>query len=58
VSGRTLAEVEQKERRRLTSAQWLYFDYKWNHHSRSLYTLKRILYLARNILRSGDTADS
>jgi GT2 family glycosyltransferase len=58
VSGRTLAEVEQQERRRLTSAQWLYFDYKWNHQSRSLYALKRILYLARNILRSGDTADS
>lgn len=41
-SGETIRsdEVGDRQRRRLTRRQWLYFDYKWNHGSRLLYVAK------------------
>lgn len=41
-SGQTIGSetVENKSRERLTSAQWIYYDYKWNHHSRIVYGIK------------------
>jgi GT2 family glycosyltransferase len=54
LSGETISELESKERARLTSAQWLYFDYKWNHRSRVLYALKRLVFAVRkSLIRSG-----
>jgi GT2 family glycosyltransferase len=51
LSGETIGSVTDKERRRLTSSQWLYFDYKWNHRSPALYMLKRAAYAARKLIR-------
>jgi GT2 family glycosyltransferase len=47
LSGETIGEIESGERSRLTRAQWLYFDYKWNHHSRLLYAVKQLAYKLR-----------
>jgi GT2 family glycosyltransferase len=54
LSGETISAIELKARTRLTNAQWLYYDYKWNHRSRALYTVKRVVFaLRKSLFRSG-----
>ena len=55
LSGETISsrEVSTPERTRLTREQWLYFDYKWNHRSRALYALKRLIFRLRSGPRQG-----
>jgi len=50
LSGKTIgSDPLEADRHRLTSKQWLYYDYKWNHHSALLYCAKRL----RLALRAG-----
>jgi GT2 family glycosyltransferase len=50
LSGKTIgSEPLEADRSRLTSEQWLYYDYKWNHRSALLYCAKRL----RLALRGG-----
>ncbi len=42
LSGHTVSELSEEKKAALTSAQWLYYDYKWNHRSPILYALKKI----------------
>lgn len=58
LGGRTLYDRTTSEATRegLTSLQWLYFDYKWRHHSRLLHALKVARYhLARRWRRGRRT---
>jgi GT2 family glycosyltransferase len=49
LSGKTInCEELDPHHDRLTSQQWLYYDYKWNHHSALVYSAKRL----RSILRT------
>jgi GT2 family glycosyltransferase len=53
LSGQTVghSSIERDTRERLTSKQWLYYDYKWNHHSRVILGLKMVRFRLRSILQ-------
>jgi GT2 family glycosyltransferase len=52
LSGKTIgSEPLASSRARLTSAQWLYYDYKWNHHSALIYSAKKLRLALRSCLR-------
>jgi GT2 family glycosyltransferase len=59
-SGETISsdEVDDARRKRLTRAQWLYFDFKWNHRSRLLYFVKMAAQPIRDVFaRSSSRSD-
>ena len=52
LSGKTISSDQlNSDRHRLTRKQWLYYDYKWNHHSALIYAAKKLWLALRTCIK-------